>query len=279
MVHLAPIVGQRYRDKRHHYNGLNGWLCRPRGIACGRAWFAAVGSAVAKILVVEDERSLREALVYNLRREEYTPVVAEDAPSAITVARRERPDLILLDLMLPGGSGFEVCSTIRTFSRAPIIILTARGEDIDRVLGLEMGADDYVTKPFSLRELLARVKANLRRLDLDQGVDQSQVIEYGALRVDAGRRRVELTGDPVTLQPREFDLLLYLMRHPGTVLTRDRLLNAVWGHDFVGERTVDVHVRRLRSKLERDSIAPFIRTVHGVGYAFEPAELAGDGIR
>lgn len=225
---------------------------------------------MTKILVVEDDRSLRDALTYNLRREDYTPVTAEDAPTALIMARKEKPDLILLDLMLPGGNGFDVCRDIRTFSTAPIIMLTARSEDIDRVLGLEIGADDYVTKPFALRELLARIKANLRRVDLDRGTGGEDVIEASGLRVDIPGRRVLVNGRPISFQPREFDLLAYLIRHPGTVLTRGRLLSSVWGHEFVGERTVDVHVRRVRAKLEQAGSIDFIRTVHGVGYVFDP---------
>ena len=226
---------------------------------------------MTKILVVEDDRSLRDALAYNLRREEYTPVTAEDAPTAVLAARRERPDLVLLDLMLPGGSGFDVCRDIRTFSNVPIIMLTARGEEIDRVLGLEIGADDYLTKPFSLRELLARVKANLRRVSIDNGVAADDFIEEGQLLADVPGRRVTVNEQVVVLQPKEFDLLVYMMRHPGTVLTRPRLLSTVWGHDFVGERTVDVHVRRVRAKLEKVGASDFIRTVHGVGYVFDSA--------
>jgi DNA-binding response OmpR family regulator len=234
---------------------------------------------LTKILVVEDDRSLRDALAYNLRKQEYTPVMAEDAPTAVLTARRERPDLVLLDLMLPGGSGFDVCRDIRTFSNVPIIMLTARGEEIDRVLGLEIGADDYVTKPFSLRELLARVKANLRRVSIDNGVPADDFIEEGGLRADVPGRRVTVNDQVVLLQPKEFDLIIYLMRHPGTVLTRPRLLNTVWGHDFVGERTVDVHVRRVRAKLQKAGADDVIRTVHGVGYVFDasPVEAASDG--
>ena len=234
---------------------------------------------MTKILVVEDDRSLRDALAYNLRKEEYTPVMAEDAPTAVLTARRERPDLVLLDLMLPGGSGFDVCRDIRTFSNVPIIMLTARGEEIDRVLGLEIGADDYVTKPFSLRELLARVKANLRRVSIDNGVPADDFIEEGGLRADVPGRRVTVNDQVVLLQPKEFDLIVYLMRHPGTVLTRPRLLSTVWGHDFVGERTVDVHVRRVRAKLQKAGADDVIRTVHGVGYVFDasPVEAASDG--
>ncbi len=230
---------------------------------------------MAKILVVEDDRSLSDALVYNLRREEHTPMVAEDARTAIELARREKPDLVLLDLMLPGGSGFDVCRSVRSFSSVPIIMLTARVEDVDRVLGLEMGADDYIAKPFNLRELLARVKANLRRVELDRESNDRDVLEHGQLKVDTRGRRVTIGEEPITLQPKEFDLLVYFMRHPGTVLTRIQLLHAVWGHEFVGERTVDVHVRRVRSKLEKATMPNVIRTVHGVGYAFEANEEAG----
>lgn len=229
---------------------------------------------MAKILLVEDDRSLSEALAYNLRREDHTPVIAEDAPSAIERARREKPDLVLLDLMLPGGSGLDVCKAIRSFSTVPIIILTARDEDVDRVLGLEIGADDYVTKPFSLRVLLARIRANLRRVDLDQNPLLPRSLVHDGTTVDLTGRRVDVAGKPVALQPKEFDLLVYLLQHPNQVMTRDQLLRAVWGHDFVGERTVDVHVRRVRAKLEGAGAGNIIRTVHGVGYAFDP-DLAG----
>jgi len=230
---------------------------------------------VTKILVIEDERSLRDALVYNLRREDFAVAVAEDAPTGVLLARRENPDLILLDLMLPGGNGFDVCRNVRTFSAAPIIMLTARGDDIDRVLGLEMGADDYVTKPFGLRELLARIKANLRRVELDRGEPLDQILEAGPVRVDLSARRVSVEDQTIKLQPREFDLLAYFVRNAGAVLTRPRLLNSVWGHEFVGDRTVDVHVRRLRAKLEHVSSVDFIRTVHGIGYVFEAAPNGG----
>jgi DNA-binding response OmpR family regulator len=226
---------------------------------------------VATILIVEDDRTLRETLSYNLQREGHAVVTAEDAPTAVTTARQSRPDLILLDLMLPGGSGFEVCKQVRSFSPAPIIMLTARGEDADRVVGLEVGADDYVTKPFSLRELMARVRANLRRVDLDRSGIEEPRLSRGSLVADLAARTVHADGHPVGLQPREFDLLVYLMRHPGAVLTRERLLRGVWGHEFVGPRTVDVHVRRVRAKLEGVGCPDPIRTVHGVGYAFDGA--------
>ncbi len=224
---------------------------------------------MATILVVEDDHSLSEGLAYNLRREGYTPIIAGDAEAGIALARREDPDLILLDLMLPGGSGFDVCKSIRAFSSAPIIILTARDEDIDAVLSLEIGADDYVTKPFSLRVLLARVRANLRRVELDRGDEGDSFLVAPGLTVDVGARRAEGENREVPLQPKEFDLLVHFMRHPGTVMTRDRLLHEVWGHEFVGERTVDVHVRRVRAKLEEAGIPNLIRTVHGVGYAYD----------
>jgi DNA-binding response OmpR family regulator len=224
---------------------------------------------------------LSDALAYNLRREDHTPLCATDAASAIALARNEKPDLVLLDLMLPGGSGFEVCRTIRSFSAVPIIMLTARGEDIDRVLGLEIGADDYVTKPFNLRELLARIRANLRRVELDQQPGD-ETLRYGDLVMDVPGRQTRVGEQPVALQPKEFDLLVYFMQHPGTVLTRSRLLHAVWGHQYVGERTVDVHVRRVRSKLERANLPNLIRTVHGVGYALDtsgvPAEQASERV-
>ncbi|MGI8968354.1 MAG: response regulator transcription factor [Chloroflexota bacterium] len=223
---------------------------------------------MAKILVVEDDRTLSEALSYNFRQEGYTPLVAADAVTARRMLRAERFDLVLLDLMLPGGSGFDICRELRTFSTVPIVILTARDEDVDRVLGLEIGADDYITKPFALRELLARVKANLRRVEMDRQGLGDEPLHWGDLEVDTQQRQVAGAGAHIALQPKEFDLLVYLMRHPGVVLTRDRLLHAVWGHEFVGERTVDVHVRRVRAKLEQVGVLHAIRTVHGVGYAF-----------
>lgn len=224
---------------------------------------------MVKILVVEDDPTLREALSYNLRHEGYTPLAVTGASDAVTTARQENPALILLDLMLPGGSGFDVCRSIREFSSVPIIMLTARDEEIDRVLGLEIGADDYVTKPFSLRELLARIKATLRRIELDQRITQDETLVHGPLLVDLRERRALVGDRVVALQPKEFDLLAYLMQHPNAVLTRGQLLHAVWGHEFVGERTVDVHVRRVRSKLEQAGVNQIIRTVHGVGYALD----------
>jgi two-component system, OmpR family, response regulator RegX3 len=230
---------------------------------------------MARILVVEDDRSLSEALAYNLRREGHTPVEALTAPRALELAHAEEFDLVILDIMLPGGSGFDVCRDIRSFSTVPVLMLTARDEEVDRVLGLEIGADDYVTKPFKLRELMARVKANLRRVEMEHREDTEKPLRAGALTVDVGRRQVIANGREIILQPKEFDLLQYFMRNPQSVLTRDRLLQRVWGHEYVGERTVDVHVRRVRAKLERVGLPDVIRTVHGVGYAFDPESNGG----
>lgn len=222
---------------------------------------------MSTILVVEDDPTLRETLAYNLRAEDHVPVLAEDAPSALRLARQQLPDLVLLDLMLPGGSGLEVLKDLRRFSAVPVIILTARDDDLDRVLGLEMGADDYITKPFSLRVLLARIKANLRRVELDRVGQGGEALRHGPVNVDVGGRMVYVGPQTVTLQPKEFDLLVHLLRNPSRVLTRDQILHSVWGHEFVGERTVDVHVRRLRAKLEAAGASNPVRTVHGVGYA------------
>lgn len=226
---------------------------------------------MATILVVEDDRTLRETLAYNLRAEDHEPVLASDAPSAIRQARDTSPDLILLDLMLPGGSGLDVLKGVRRFTTAPVIILTARDDDVERVLALELGADDYITKPFSLRVLLARIKANLRRVELDRSEGDGETLQHGRIRLDVAGRHVWVGGEEVVLQPKEFDLLVYLLRHPDTVLSRERLLHAVWGHTFVGERTVDVHVRRVRAKLEAAGASNPVRTVHGVGYALASA--------
>ena len=223
---------------------------------------------MTKILVVEDDRSLREGLAFNLQRDGYTVALASTAQEAVSMAQSERPELVILDLMLPGGSGFDVCRSIRAFSKVPIIILTAKGDPMDKIVGLEIGADDYVTKPFSLRELLARVKAALRRVALEQQPVEESTLRCGSLELSLHERVVEVGGMTIDLQPKEFDLLAYFMRHQGTVLTRDRLLSHVWGHEYVGERTVDVHIRRLRSKLEQHALDSLIGTVHGVGYVF-----------
>lgn len=230
-----------------------------------------------RILVVEDEAGLREALAYNLNREGFTVEAVEDGTSAIGSAQRKMPDLVVLDLMLPGIDGFEVCRRLRKQSNVPILMLTARAEEIDRVVGLEVGADDYLTKPFSMRELLARVKALLRRVRMireetrAEGETEAQVLEFGELVIDESRREVVLRGQVVPLKPREFDLLVFLARHRRQVLSRELLLQSVWGWDYTGgSRTVDVHVRWLREKLEVDPSHPSrLVTVRGAGYRFE----------
>jgi DNA-binding response OmpR family regulator len=233
---------------------------------------------VDKILVVEDEAALLETLQYNLAKEGYLVYTAADGLAAVEVARRERPDLILLDIMLPKLDGLEVCRILRRDMNVPIIMLTARTDEVDRVVGLEMGADDYVTKPFSMRELLARVKALLRRVRLlreemaaDQERPTAQVLEFGNITIDEARHEVLLDGELLALSPKEYDLLLFLARHRGATLTRDLILDRVWGWDFGGgTRTVDVHIRGLREKIEPDPANPSrIVTVRGVGYRFE----------
>ncbi len=232
-----------------------------------------------KVLVVEDEPTLVETLSYNLARQGYAVVTATDGRTALELARRERPDLILLDVMLPELDGIEVCRILRQETAVPIIMLTARDEEIDKVVGLEVGADDYMTKPFSMRELMARVKANLRRVrlireeaEVEDEAAAGQRLSFGDLLVDLGRREVRLRGAPMPLTPREFELLAFLARNRGMVLSRDLILERVWGWDFAGgTRTVDVHIRGLREKLEDDPARPTrILTVRGAGYRFEP---------
>jgi two-component system alkaline phosphatase synthesis response regulator PhoP len=250
------------------------------------------------ILLVDDEPTLVDTLAYNLRREGYRVVIAQDGPTAVRLAYDERPDLIILDVMLPGMSGLDVARAVRRELTMPILMLSAREGEIDKVLGLELGADDYLTKPFSLRELLARVRAMLRRIDMIEagrtvpatgsiGANQAAAptlapprpetaeaaapfISAGDLEIDPAGRTVSQRGLPVPLKPKEFDLLLFLAQHPGQVISRDVLLNRVWGYDFVGgTRTVDVHVRWLRAKLEPDAAEPqIIQTIYGVGYKF-----------
>ncbi|MEJ2759368.1 MAG: response regulator transcription factor [Anaerolineales bacterium] len=227
-----------------------------------------------KILVVEDEITLSETLVYNLERQGYDVVAAMDGHEALRLARSQKPDLILLDLMLPGLDGLEITRILRKESSIPILILTAQGEEIDRVLGLELGADDYMPKPFSMRELLARVKAILRRIQLDQSGEkniQQDLITFDNLVINDRKHEVNLNEKPLKLKPKEYDLLLYLCKNAGQVLTRSLILEQVWGWDFSGgTRTVDVHIRWLREKIEADPTNPTrIITVHGVGYRFD----------
>jgi len=241
-----------------------------------------------KVLVVEDEPALLETLEYNLARQGYQVSTATDGRKALDVARRERPDIIVLDIMLPGLDGFEVCRILRQEMAVPILMLTARADEVDRIVGLEVGADDYLTKPFSMRELLARIKALLRRVRLVReelsaeaqrspctrglgvGVSTSHLL-FDDLGIDLAGREVLLGGKAIALKPKEFDLLVFLIRNRGIVLSRDLILERVWGWDYVGEsRTVDVHVRWLREKIECDPAHPTrIVTVRGIGYRFE----------
>ena len=215
------------------------------------------------ILIVDDAPNILELLRLYLEDAGYRTVAAADGPTALDLHRRERPDLVILDVMLPGMDGFEVCRAIRRTADTPVIMLTARTDDVDAIVGLELGADDYVTKPFNPRALVARVKAILRRTD--GTVRLGRPIEVGSLRIDPRRREVLVGGRPVELRAREFDLLAALARDPGVVLTRDALLEDVWGTDFPGEtRTVDVHVSEVRKKLGADG--PSIESVRGVGY-------------
>lgn len=224
--------------------------------------------AGAKILLVEDDGTLRHTLALNLRAEGHQVLEAEDGESGLASARSEAPDLVVLDVMLPRLDGLTVCRLLRRESRVPIILLTARGAEADKIIGLETGADDYIVKPFSLGEFLARVRAALRR---SAAAPPSDVLTSGELRLDLAARRVALAGRPIQLAPREFDLLTLLLRHRGAVMSRDLLLARVWGDDYVGDaRTVDVHIRWLRQKLEQDPSRPvLIQTVRGVGYRLE----------
>ena len=225
---------------------------------------------MSKVLLVEDEATLRDTLALNLRSEGYAVITAGDGLSGLRLAREQTPDLVILDLMLPELDGLSVCRMLRRDSTVPIIMLTARGTEIDKIAGLETGADDYVVKPFSLGELLARVRANLRRASSESRA-QSVKLQAGDLVLDLLARRALLSETEFKLTHREFDLLAELMRNQGAVLSRDLLLNRVWGYDYVGNsHTVDVHIRWLREKIEADPSAPQrIITVRGVGYRFE----------
>jgi DNA-binding response OmpR family regulator len=236
-----------------------------------------------KILVVEDELTLQETLAYNLKRQGYEVETVGDGATALETARVMRPDLIVLDVMLPGIDGFEVCRILRQEMNTPVLMLTARDDEIDRVVGLEVGADDYMTKPFSMRELLARVKAMLRRVRLvreeinatstqiDVTPPKSQTMVFSNLTLDITRREVRLDDEPLAIKPKEYDLLLFLAQHRGQVLSREFILERVWGWNYIGDsRTVDVHIRWLREKIETDPGIPNrIVTVRGAGYRFE----------
>ena len=225
---------------------------------------------MTRVLVVEDEESFSDVISYMLRREGYEVAVAESGPDALATFDRSGADLVLLDLMLPGLSGTEVCRELRTRSKVPIIIVTARDTEVDKVVGLELGADDYVTKPFSSRELLARVRAVLRRGG-EPEAPSSATLEAGPVRMDVERHTVAVDGRPVSLPLKEFVLLELLIRNAGRVLTRGQLIDRVWGADYVGDtKTLDVHVKRLRSKVEPEPAHPkYLITVRGLGYKFE----------
>jgi DNA-binding response OmpR family regulator len=227
-------------------------------------------AAAKTILVVEDEESLASTLSYNLRKNGYNVVSAGDGVAGLQAARRDRPDAVVLDLMLPKMDGLEVCRRLRAESDVPILMLTAKSEEFDKVVGLEMGADDYLTKPFSMRELMARVRALLRRSGAREAVDDSSKITIGNIVLDTRGRTVMRGGEEVLLKPKEFDLLFFMAKNVGQVFTREQLLENVWGYDFYGgSRTVDVHVRWLREKLEATPAQPkFLLTVRGVGYKF-----------
>ncbi len=223
------------------------------------------------ILVVDDETTLRETLVDALEAEGFRVVAAADGREALALFRSERPDLILLDLMLPELSGVEVCRIIRAESSVPIVMLTAKDSELDKVVGLELGADDYVTKPFSLRELSARIRALFRRSEQAVVLEAPPgVVDLDGVQVDLAGHRLLRDGETLPIKPKAFELLTFLIRHPGQVFTRDQLLERVWGYDYAGEtRTVDVHIHWLRSQVEEDPSAPrFIHTVRGVGYVF-----------
>jgi two-component system response regulator RegX3 len=227
---------------------------------------------VARVLVVEDEESFSDALSYMLRKEGFEVSVADTGPAALTEFDRTGADIVLLDLMLPEMSGTEVCRQLRSKSQVPIIMITARDSEIDKVVGLEIGADDYVTKPYSPRELVARIRAVLRRQTVDVAEISSPTLSVGPVRMDVDRHVVTVDGAPVQLPLKEFELLELLLRNAGRVLTRGQLIDRIWGADYVGDtKTLDVHVKRLRSKVEPMPSNPrHIVTVRGLGYKFEP---------
>jgi DNA-binding response OmpR family regulator len=232
--------------------------------------------ASRKVLLVEDDQSLAESLRYNLIREGYSVTWSADGEDAVAQAKVKDPDLVILDLMLPKLDGFEVCRRIRRERNVPILVLSARDDELDKVVGLELGADDYVTKPFGLKELMARVRAMLRRSEIAASEQQAgdadrKTLTAGNLTVDVERHQVTRGDQQINLTPKEFELLVYLMRNRGIVVTRDVLLDKIWGYEFAGDtRTIDVHVRWLRSKIEETPNQPTrIVTVRGLGYKFE----------
>lgn len=225
-----------------------------------------------KVLVVDDEKNIVELVKFNLEKEGFEVLCAYNGDEAIEITRKEKPDLIILDIMMPGKSGLDVCRILRSETKVPIIMATAKGEEVDKILGLELGSDDYVTKPFSPRELISRVKAILRRTT-DKVVIEN-LLTFGDLAIDLIKREVLLKNKTLNLKPKEFDLLKILATNQGKVFTRDFLLEQLWGYDYLGDtRTVDVHMRRLRQKLEKNPAKPlYLKTIHGIGYKFHYGE-------
>ena len=226
---------------------------------------------MSKILIVEDEEALSDPLAFLLGREGVQTIVVDNGLDALPVFDREGADLVLLDVMLPGMSGMEVCRKLREVSSVPIIMLTAKDSELDKVLGLELGADDYVTKPYSARELIARIRAVLRRRSAETDSATESVLQGGPVRMDIDRHVVTVNGEEISMPLKEFELLEILLRNVGRVMTRGQLIERVWGADYVGDtKTLDVHIKRLRSKIEPDSSAPqYVVTVRGLGYKFE----------
>ncbi len=226
---------------------------------------------MSKILIVEDEEALSDPLAFLLGREGFQTIVVDNGLDALPVFDREGADLVLLDVMLPGMSGMEVCRKLREVSSVPIIMLTAKDSELDKVLGLELGADDYVTKPYSARELIARIRAVLRRRSAETDSTTESVLQGGPVRMDIDRHVVTVNGEEISMPLKEFELLEILLRNVGRVMTRGQLIERVWGADYVGDtKTLDVHIKRLRSKIEPDSSAPqYVVTVRGLGYKFE----------
>ena len=226
---------------------------------------------MTKVLVIEDEESFREALEFILTKEGFQIESAATGPDGLTAFDKYHPDIILLDLMLPGMSGTDVCKSIRAKSNVPIIMLTAKDAEVDKVVGLEVGADDYVTKPFSSPELIARIRAVLRRGSSEPRVVDEDVIEFGPIKLDLARHSVQVNGQEVTMPLKEFEVLEYLMENTGRVLTRGQLMDRIWGSNYVGDgKTLDVHIKRIRSKIESDPANPkLLHTVRGLGYKFE----------
>jgi two-component system OmpR family response regulator len=229
--------------------------------------------AFAKILIVEDDQNLLATLKYNLLKESYDVITAVDGAQAVETARSEKPELIVLDVMLPKMSGFEVCRILRKEMTVPILMLTAKTEEVDKIVGLEIGADDYMTKPFSMRELLARVSAMLRRVEMSklQPASEQEKLKIGDLEIDVGRHKAFYRRLPLDLTPKEYDLLAFLAKNKGFVFNREQLLEKVWGYDYAGDtRTIDVHIRWLRQKIEDDPAHPKnLLTVRGAGYKLE----------